>query len=242
MLKVFLDDGGVLNDNARRAPQWAALIGPYLAGRYGGEASEWAAANARVAPALWGRLRADTDPHGGWAKFEAQYAALWVRGMFAAVGRTPPPGADLIGVQRAAYEAVIPHVHAAIPGAVQAVKEAYALTGPLFMASGGASWELEGYLASMGEGVRSLFAERLHGADLVDTLKEGAAYHPRVLTDAGVRPQDAVVVDDRADCVSWARAAGARAVLIAPGGTAHANANAVIPHLGALPALLRAWA
>ena len=34
---IFLDDGGVLNDNARRGPQWQRLVGEFFAPRLGGE-------------------------------------------------------------------------------------------------------------------------------------------------------------------------------------------------------------
>lgn len=33
---LSLDDGGVMNDNARRAPQWRRLVGDFLIPRPGG--------------------------------------------------------------------------------------------------------------------------------------------------------------------------------------------------------------
>ena len=45
---VFLDDGGVMNDNALRAPQWRRMVGEYLPSRLGGDAAAWAAANREV--------------------------------------------------------------------------------------------------------------------------------------------------------------------------------------------------
>ncbi len=47
-LVVFLDDGGVMNDNRMRGPAWQRLVAEYFAPRLGGEPAAWAAAN-RVA-------------------------------------------------------------------------------------------------------------------------------------------------------------------------------------------------
>lgn len=38
---IFIDDGGVMNDNAVRGPQWQRLIGEYLAPRLGGSGAAW---------------------------------------------------------------------------------------------------------------------------------------------------------------------------------------------------------
>ena len=54
-LKLFIDDGGVMNDNARRAPQFARLVGKYMPPRLGGSPEAWAAANTEVATGLFER-------------------------------------------------------------------------------------------------------------------------------------------------------------------------------------------
>lgn len=45
---VFLDDGGVMNGNALRAPQWRRMVGEYFPSRLGGDVAAWAAANREV--------------------------------------------------------------------------------------------------------------------------------------------------------------------------------------------------
>ena len=45
---IFLDDGGVLNDNDRRAPQWQRLVGEFFVPRLGGTHQAWAEANRRT--------------------------------------------------------------------------------------------------------------------------------------------------------------------------------------------------
>ena len=47
---LFLDDGGVLNDNALRGPEWLRLIGGFMPARLGGTADQWARANSVVFP------------------------------------------------------------------------------------------------------------------------------------------------------------------------------------------------
>jgi hypothetical protein len=48
---VFIDDGGVISANQRRAPERERLIGEYLSPRLGGAQEEWERANrATIAP------------------------------------------------------------------------------------------------------------------------------------------------------------------------------------------------
>lgn len=37
-LTIFVDDGGVMNDNRLRAPQWRRLLGEFFPPRLGGSA------------------------------------------------------------------------------------------------------------------------------------------------------------------------------------------------------------
>jgi hypothetical protein len=52
-LAIFLDDGGVMNDNDVRGKQWQQLVAEYLSPRLGGEPDKWSAANRLVAPRVW---------------------------------------------------------------------------------------------------------------------------------------------------------------------------------------------
>src|SRR5258708_29032402 len=66
-LMVFLDDGGVMNDNRTRALQWQRLVSEYFVPLLGGPAEAWSRANRVVAdrlfePAAWRRrIRAAAD-------------------------------------------------------------------------------------------------------------------------------------------------------------------------------------
>ena len=42
---LFIDDGGVLNDNSRRAPEFQRLVAQFFPPRLGGEPAAWAEGN-----------------------------------------------------------------------------------------------------------------------------------------------------------------------------------------------------
>src|SRR5260221_12480797 len=62
-------------------------------------------------------------------------------------------------------------------------------------------------------GVRRCF-DRLYGADLINTFKEGPEYYAHLFADVGVQPEEALVVDDSADAARWASQLGAGIALV----------------------------
>lgn len=106
---------------------------------------------------------------------------------------------------------VIPKLRPAFPGALEAIRRLRAMGYDLHTASGELSDQLELYLAALG--VRDCFG-RLYGPDLVGVLKTAPEFYQRVFADAGVPPAQAVVVDDKPQCVAWAQEVGARGVLV----------------------------
>ena len=210
---VFLDDGGVMSDNHRRAPQWQRLVGAFFAPRLGGTPTAWAQANRVVAerllaPAAWAaRLEAAPD----YASLERAYARDWLGGMTALVGVPLPPEEESLALTRQASAWITRRVRAACPGAVAVIRTLHAGGYPLHTASGESSTDLAGYLEGMG--VHECFG-RLYGPDLLDTCKAGPRYYTRLLADAGVAPAAALVVDDSPSALTWAAASGARPVLV----------------------------
>jgi len=81
--------------------------------------------------------------------------------------------------------------------------------------SGATKADLDGYLRA--EGTRDLFGTR-YGVDVVDVWKDGPGFYAAAFEHARVRPDDAVVVDDKLHNVESARVAGARAFLLDRGG------------------------
>ncbi len=87
-LMIFLDDGGVMNDNRTRALQWQRLVSEYFVPLLGGPAEAWPRANRVVAdrlfePDAWRRrVRAAPD----YRSFDRDYQVEWLRGMCELVG------------------------------------------------------------------------------------------------------------------------------------------------------------
>jgi HAD superfamily hydrolase (TIGR01509 family) len=237
-LAVFLDDGGVMNDNALRGAQWRRLVGEFFAPILGGAPGAWAEANRIVTartlePAAWmARLRAAPN----YDVFDRAYQVEWLHEMCRLIGVPPPSEDESLTLVRRADAFIIPRVRAAFPGAAEAIRTLHGAGYALHTASGESSTDLAGYLDGMG--VRECFG-RLYGPDLIDTFKAGPAYYERLLVDAGVTPAEALIVDDSPLAVNWALQAGARAVLVDAAPAEDAAATARISSLAELPRALQ---
>jgi len=205
---VFLDDGGVLNDNERRAPQWRRLLGEYFAPRLGGAPEAWAAANTVVMEQQWRewqRIQGRGEEAGpDWWPSQNR---MWLTGMCERVG-VPVP-ADVAGTVRESQLYVMRNVECAYADAAPAIRAMHALGVTLHLASGGQAWELEEYVRRMG--VWELIG-RPYGADLIGTSKTSRRYYERIIEDSGVDPRAAIVVDSHAQPLEWAETAGFRCV------------------------------
>jgi phosphoglycolate phosphatase-like HAD superfamily hydrolase len=210
---IFLDDGGVMNENDRRGPQWQRLVGRYFIPRLGGAPEAWGRANREVATRLFEASNTffDADPTASFAAFDARYKCDWLVGMCEMVGVASPPDPD--EQRRLAHACdcyATRRVRSAYPGAISAIRRLHAAGYVLRTASGETSWELDGYLTGMR--VRDCFVA-LYGPDVVDTAKASPLYHRRVLEHAGIAPADALVVDDSERVLAWAADLGAATVL-----------------------------
>jgi HAD superfamily hydrolase (TIGR01509 family) len=240
-MHIYLDDGGVMNDNRPRGEQWRRLLGEFFPPRLGGTPAGWAEANR----AVFGRLfeesawLARVEAHADYAAFDRSYMLDWLRGMCAHLGLSAPADDDACyQLANAACRYVTERVRTAYPGAVEAIRQLHAAGHTLYTASGERSLELDGYLTGMG--VRECF-RRLYGPDLVNIAKERPEYFPAVFADAGVDPADCLVVDDRPHYVARAARAGARVVYVRPADGDYGDAPEAIGTIGALaelPALL----
>jgi FMN phosphatase YigB (HAD superfamily) len=237
-LAIFLDDGGVMNDNEPRGEQWRRLVAAYFAPILGGAPQAWEDANYRFTTGLFEqsawehRLKSAPD----YESFERTYFVDWMAGMCDFVGVQCPSPERSIELGRAATAWIIPQIRASYSGAVEAIRGLHAWGYRLYTASGAASYDLAAYLEGMG--VLDCF-QRLYGPDLVDTFKMGPEYYTRILADARVDPADALVVDDSRHAAMWAAQAGVRCVRI----NSHTKQEepslpATIPALADLPALL----
>jgi HAD superfamily hydrolase (TIGR01509 family) len=228
---IFLDDGGVLNDNAVRGPQWQRLVAEFFAPKLGGIPEAWAEANREVVdamlePVAWSSLltaAADYDD------FERRYYAAWLGGMCARVGVVRPPGTECLALGVAAEAEIVPRIRSAYPGAAEALRSLRAAGYELHTASGTSSRALALYLEGMG--VRQ-HVGRLYGPDLAGAMKNGPAFYQNILAQMGLAGEEVLFVDDSQTALSWAAQAGARTVRVGKG--------AEIGSLAELPGWLKA--
>ena len=226
---LFLDDGGVLNDNGLRGPEWLRLIGEFMPARMGGTAEQWASANRVVFPQVWGNLRKRLADFASHKQFQRTYATNWMRGVCAYIGIKPPPDNEAVTLYNDLSRYIGERATSAIAGAADAVLSLHHAGYTLYTASGTPSWELRGIVAKMG--IAEAFSG-LYGPDLVDHVKYGPAFYQRVFSHAGVEPSRALVIESDAECCRWASEAGARAVLIDPDGRGDATTLKTLVHPG----------
>src|SRR5215211_619367 len=96
---LFLDDGGVMNDNALRGPQWQRLVGEFFPPLLGGTPDRWAEANRIVVTRLWEELPlGETDRvDAAYEAFKRAYALAWLHGMCQEVGVPAPAEEESLG-------------------------------------------------------------------------------------------------------------------------------------------------
>ncbi len=232
---IFVDDGGVLNDNGLRALQWRRLVGEFLAPRLGGEPAEWGEANRGIFPKLWSGEIGGAAP-GNFASFKEwhfAYASAWLGHMCELVRVPTPPPALAHRILVDADDYIDRRVVASIPGAAEAVRALWAAGFCLNMGSGGDSRQLANRLEVLG--IRPFF-QTLYGADLVDMTKSRPEFHARILKDASVDPARSLFIDDSSDALDWAASCGARTALIGQEAQPRFTFNA--PSLEALATLL----
>jgi len=226
-LELFLDDGGVLNDNRLRGPEWLRLIGEFMPARMGGTAEQWASANRVVFAQVWGNLQKRLPDFASHQAFQRTYATNWMSGMCAHVGITPPPDDDAVTLFRELSSHIAERATSAIAGAADAVLSLHRAGYTLYTASGTPSWELRGIVAKMGiaEAISALY-----GPDLIDHVKYGPAFYRNVFAHAGVAPGRALVIESDSECCRWASEAGATTVWIDPDGRGDATTLETLVH------------
>ncbi len=148
-LTIFIDDGGVMNDNALRAVQWRRLVGEFFAPRLGGDQVSWARANwAFIADEPWLMVLRmfEEQPQLGFQKLHENYLWEWLRSMCDRVGVVFPDRAEAVSMATEASAYITRRVHSAFPGVVEAIRELHSSGHALHTASGSHSADLEGYL------------------------------------------------------------------------------------------------
>src|SRR3954466_2973831 len=85
---LFLDDGGVMNDNRLRRPEWLRLIREFMPARLGGSAEQWGGANAVTFPPLWREMQRRMPEFASHHELQRTLATEWMSAMCARIGVT----------------------------------------------------------------------------------------------------------------------------------------------------------
>ncbi len=208
---LFLDDGGVLNDNNLRGPEWLRLLGEFMPDRMGGTAESWAGANRQVFPKLWKQVQSRMGEFSSHREFMQFYATSWLSEMSTIVGVQTLPDDDAVALYKEVSRYIAERANCEAEGAADAVRSLSHAGYTLHMASGTPSWELEGILAKMG--ISDAFST-LYGPDLVDYVKHGPGFYERLFAHAEVSPETVLVIESDSECCDWAAEAGAEVVWI----------------------------
>src|SRR6266702_378676 len=238
-LNIFLDDGGVITDKQQRAAEFGRLVGDCFVPLLGGTEEAWTRAHRAVVDRLADPQSASVLTAADFSGFYRVYQLRWVGGMCELLGLPTPPEEECLDLAYRALGWINRRIHAALPGAVEAIRLLHRQGYALHTASGSCSLELAGSFEGLG--VLRCFG-RLYGADLVNAFKEGPEYYARLFADAGVQPEMALVVDDSAEALDWAAQFGARTVLIGSRPHPETGTTPRLKSLAELPAFLRRWA
>src|SRR6266478_3912379 len=183
-LNIFLDDGGVITDKRQRAAEFRRLVGDCLVPLLGGTDQAWTRAHRAVVDRLADPQSASALTAADFVGFYRVYQLSWVGGMCELLGLPTPPEEECLDLAYRALGWITRRIHSALPGAVEAIRLLHRQGYGLHTASGACSLELVGALEGMG--VRRCF-DRLYGADLINTFKEGPEDYAHLFADVGVQ-------------------------------------------------------
>ena len=232
---LLLDVDGVLLDNERWEKESARLGGPALASLLGGDPAVWAAHQERVWQEVWRRgsseFRSDPGRRGlnlsrWWDRVEAE----WIAEVCEVVGvDAPETFEERVDAAERATIHILENTEGVLPGAAGAIEE---LSGrfEIHMASGNPSFVVETVLRRLG--VRDRVG-RPFGSDLVGYQKGDSRFYPAILEAVGAQPSRTIVVDDGAEPIAAARAAGLKTVQV--GCPSGGGSDLVVGSLAELP-------
>ncbi len=207
---VFLDFDDTLSDIRSLRLQFVREAAELLE-RHGATRDAWEQA---VAPTFERSLaryteRYTTDPLAEYVHWLDQERARIGAEIFEAAGVQPPTGEPLAElVKRITFDSLA-YCNATFPNTEDALRELFEMGVRTQMASAQDSDYL--LAALMGARIES-YTESKFGPDLLNCAKESPQFYVRAFAACNIHPSQAIVVDDQAICLNWAREAGAHVV------------------------------
>lgn len=206
---IFFDDGGVLNDNTIRNPQWKAFCGEFFHSRFGGDPEGWSEANQKAMTTLDVHGIDPKEIYDDYLTFYTKFKSEWVIKMFEEAGRTVPPKAEHERIFDTTAEYVWPKVHSAIPGIIKTIKILYSKGFVLYTSTGLASRDIKMVLEGMG--IKHLFSG-FYGSDLINTWKFSPKFFEAIFKDIKLESKKAIVIEDQPRFIENALKTGANVI------------------------------
>jgi beta-phosphoglucomutase-like phosphatase (HAD superfamily) len=208
---LLFDLHGTLVEAARLPAAYAQGVGQVMAARYGGDAARWAQEQRTIADD-WDSYYADLDLTGDRGMDDLREGEIrTTRALFRLTGVLLPPADELAALARALPYEAVRGCDVLYPAARPALERLHRAGYTLGAASLSTAALTRGLLE--GGGVLHLFNGVLMGADTAGRFVKDAAFYRA----SGLEPTSCVVVDDSADGLSGARAAGMSAYRVANG-------------------------
>lgn len=208
---IFFDDGGVINDNEARAPQWRQLIAEYFKPKYGKTFEEWSEANTFFLEREikeWDEVL-EKKQFTDMTKFLERYNIQWVSNMFEYLNIPVPTPEECVKITTDANAWIIPQVNSAYEGMNELVRK-LASHFVLYTSSGGDNATLKAYYKA--QGIEKYF-KTLYGSDLIGVFKSHPEYFDRLFQLTGIDPKNAIIIDDKERVLDLTEVFGAKCVL-----------------------------
>ena len=211
---IFLDNDGVLTDAEAHHVAYCSRYGELMSARFGDTAEAWAEANSAAFAAMMDWYEANADRYAEAGFFEDLYQ-VELGAAFAHMKMRPPDWETegRLLMRRLLFESPL-RACALFPGAREAVEELARQGYRLCLASNAHSLHCEGVL--IGCGLRQHFICAF-GPDLVNCATKSTEFYRRICDHVGVRPEQAVLVDDNGLPLAMASRIGMRTILVEQG-------------------------
>jgi len=231
---IFLDNDGTLTDAEAHHVAYCRRYGELMSARYGGTAEAWAEANSAAFGAMMDWYHANEGRYEDATFFEALYEVEF-EAAFRHMSRTPPDweSEGRLLMRRLLFECPL-KACALLPGAREAVEELARQGYRLCLASNAHSLHCEGVLK--GCGLRQHFICAF-GPDLVDCATKSAEFYRRICEHIGIRPEQAILVDDNGVPLGVAHGIGMGTVFVEQGHSRDAPNREPDARIGAIAEL-----
>jgi FMN phosphatase YigB (HAD superfamily) len=210
-LHLFFDFDDTLSDFRLLGAQYVENLAAILSSEMGGRPEHWRAAIPSSLEATVGRYLAafQGNPLGGYNTWLESERARVVEDVFLRMGMDGPTGIAARELSVVLQERGLRRCNALYEHADEVLRGLAESGIPLYFASSQESR----YLRAAMTGAPSYHHFReFYGPDLIDCAKEGPEYYRRVFGAVGIRPQQAIVIDDQPICLGWASEVGARVI------------------------------